>query len=698
MPAKKSHSSEHTPTFYLRGVGKQIAKHLARLEIYSPQDLLFHLPSRYQDRTHIEPIRELASGNEAVIEGVIHTVAVPQRGRTKMLCELRDGTGKINLRFFHVLAFQAGVLKPGVRLRCYSEVRLGPKGLEMVHPEFQVIAEDKPIPVDQHLTPVYPATDGLSQYMLRKLTTNALSWMESENTFQELLPAQLLHSLAFPTLKQALQFVHRPPRSVGIPLLVDNKTIQQQRLVFEELLAHRISLLQIKAAFKAKKGAPLIKQTKLLSLFRTALPFQLTQAQQRVSDEISSDLACSHPMLRLVQGDVGSGKTVIAALAMLQAVENGYQAAMMAPTELLAEQHYRVFKHWLEPLGVNVVFLAGNVKARARTSILKTIENGNAQIVLGTHALFQQGVNFSELALVVIDEQHRFGVNQRALFREKGMHADYFPHQLIMTATPIPRTLAMSFYADLDCSIIDELPPGRTPIMTSVIASSRRDEVVARIREACQQGRQAYWVCPLIDESEVISCQAATKSAEELQALLPELKIGLIHGRMNSELKEAAMRAFQQAETHLLVATTVIEVGVDVPNASVMIIENAERLGLSQLHQLRGRVGRGAVASHCVLLYQHPLSELAKERLMVMRNTTDGFKIAQRDLELRGPGEVLGTRQTGALLFRVADLIRDSHILPQVHQAAECIMRDHQDNIKPLMMRWLGDKSEYGKV
>lgn len=696
MSAKIPNSLDHTSTSRLHGVGKQIEKHLARLEIYSIQDLLFHLPSRYQNRTHIESIRQLVPGKEAVIEGVIQTVAAPPRGRTKLLCELRDETGKISLRFFHV--YQSSLFKPGVRLRCFSEVRLGPKGLEMVHPEFQVITKDKPLPLEQHLTPIYPATEGLSQYTLRKLTKNALSWMESENFFHELLPEQVLNSLAFPTLKEALQFVHRPPCSVDMSQLTNNKTIYQQRLVFEELLAHRISLLQIKTDFKSQCSVALTKQSDFLPTFRASLSFQLTQAQQRVTQEISQDLACAHPMLRLVQGDVGSGKTVIAALAMLQAVENGYQAAMMAPTELLAEQHYRTFKRWFEPLGVKVVFLASHVKKSARTIILKSIKNGEAQIVLGTHALFQEDVIFSALALVVIDEQHRFGVNQRALFREKGMKAEYFPHQLIMTATPIPRTLAMSFYADLDCSIIDELPPGRTPIMTSVMASAKRDEVIARIREACQHGRQVYWVCPLIDESEAISCQAATQLAEELQILLPELKIGLIHGRMNSELKEITMRAFQQAETHLLVATTVIEVGVDVANASVMIIENAERLGLSQLHQLRGRVGRGAVASHCVLLYQHPLSELAKERLAVMRETTDGFKIAQRDLELRGPGEVLGTRQTGALLLRVADLIRDSHVLPQVHQAAECIMRDHQNIIQELMKRWLGEKNEYGKV
>jgi ATP-dependent DNA helicase RecG len=602
------------------------------------------------------------------------------------------------LRFFHVLPFQVNVLRMGTRLRCYSEVRLGAKGLEMFHPEFQLIALGKQIPVDQHFTPIYPATEGLSQYTLRKLTLNALTQMENEYSLRELLPISLLQTLALPAFKDALQFVHRPPRETAMSHLQENKTIQQKRLVFEELLAHRISLLHVKQAFQARVGIALNKSETLSTQFRQSLPFQLTTAQKRVSEEIQKDLMHQYPMLRLVQGDVGSGKTVIAALAMLQAVENGYQTAMMAPTALLAEQHYRVFKGWLEPLGVRVVFLSGSVKARERKSTLTMIKQGEADIILGTHALFQEEVVFSKLALVIVDEQHRFGVHQRALFREKGVQADYYPHQLVMTATPIPRTLAMSFYADLDCSTIDELPPGRTPIVTSVAANSRREEVMKRIREVCQQGRQAYWVCPLIDESEVIACQAATKTAEELEKYLSELKVGLIHGRMSAEDKEAAMHAFQKGNTHLLVATTVIEVGVDVPNASVIVIENAERLGLSQLHQLRGRVGRGAVASHCVLLYQHPLSDLARERLTVMRETSNGFNIAQRDLELRGPGEVLGTRQTGELTFHVADLIRDSDMLPSVQQAAEIIMREHQDAIEPLVKRWLGQGEEYGKV
>ncbi len=684
--------------FGLRGVGPQVAKHLARLNIFSVQDLLFHLPMRYQDRTKIYHIRQLMVGENAVVEGEIAAISKPLHGKTKLLITLQDNTGLMHLRFFHALSFQKNLLKIGAKLRLFGEVRLGVKGLEMVHPEFKMMRDHAYIETEKHYTPIYPATEGLSQYMLRKLTDNALLWLEKNNVMQELLPDILLSSQSFPTLKEALKFVHRPSLNVTIEHLQANKTLPQKRLVLEELVAHRISLLRLKKQFQSAIAVPLPKRETYISKFLAQLSFQLTQAQTRVAQEISHDLSQQHPMLRLIQGDVGSGKTVIAALAMLQALENGYQAAMMAPTELLAEQHARVFKNWFEPLNINVVFLSGNVKGKARVDVIKQIQSGEAQIILGTHALFQEQVEFAKLALVIIDEQHRFGVEQRALFREKARQSDCHPHQLVMTATPIPRTLAMSLYANLDCSIIDELPPGRTPIVTSVVANSRRDEVVQRIHEACLQGKQAYWVCPLIEESEVLDCQSAIKTCEYLQTILPDLSIELIHGRMNSLEKETVMRAFQQGNIHLLVATTVIEVGVDVSNASVMIIENAERLGLSQLHQLRGRVGRGSVASHCILLYQHPLSQLAKERLAVMRDTTDGFKISQRDLELRGPGEVLGTRQTGDLSFRVADLMRDSELFSHVQQTADHILNEHQHLIEPLIERWLKHAKEYGKV
>lgn len=694
----KTKSDEVSPSFRLRGVGPQIAKHLARLDIHSVEDLLLHLPSRYQDRTKVQLIARLKVDDDAVIEGEILNVARPQRGKTKLLCELRDESGRITLRFYHAMNYQVDAFKVGNRLRCYGVIRQGMKGLEMTHPEFQQISAEKPLPIEPYLTAFYPATEGLSQYMLRKLTTNALVLLESNRVFAELLPHELTQKLMYPSLKDAIKFVHRPPSHVSIADLMENKTIAQQRMIFEELIAHRISLLQLKKAFQSQNGISLpLKQT-LTQRFLQQLPFALTGAQQRVVQEISHDLMRPYPMLRLVQGDVGSGKTVVAALAMLQALENQQQAAMMAPTELLAEQHYRNFQRWMEPLNLNVVYLSGHIKGRERVRILEKIESGEAQIILGTHALFQEAVSFSKLALVVIDEQHRFGVEQRAQFREKGRQQNTFPHQLVMTATPIPRTLAMSFYADLDVSVIDELPPNRTPITTSVIANSRRDEVIARIRDACEQGRQVYWVCPLIEESELLNCQAATHTAELLQKCLPKQKVDLVHGRMKSSEKDAAMQAFQSGATQVLVATTVIEVGVDVPNASVMVIENAERLGLSQLHQLRGRVGRGSVASYCILLYQNPVSRMGKERLAVMRESTDGFRIAQRDLELRGPGEVLGTRQTGELAFAVADLMRDSSMLPSVQEGAEFIMQQCSELIEPLISRWLGRGYEYGKV
>ena len=685
-------------SFRLRGVGPQIASHLSRLNIHSVHDLLLHLPTRYQDRTNIQPMNKLRVGQEVVVEGVVRRVARPPRGKTKVLIELCDDSGYLLLRFFHVLSFQKEAMQQGTRLRCYGDVRFGPKGFEMTHPEFKVIDDAHAHMIDAYLTPVYPATDGLSQYMLRKLTGNALSVMRDEETFKELLPEDVMKSLALPSLQASIAFVHRPPSEISIPLLMNNGTPQQQRLVFEELLAHRLSLLRIKESFQSHRAVALPSSAEWREKFISTLPFQLTRAQQRVADEISVDLEKAKPMLRLVQGDVGSGKTVVAALAMLQVMASGCQTVMMVPTELLAEQHYRNFKSWLEPLGLQVVCLTGGLKGKARAEALEIVKSGAAHIVLGTHALFQEVVEFSKLALVIIDEQHRFGVHQRAMLRDKGAQDTAHPHQLIMTATPIPRTLSMSFYADLDMSVIDELPPGRTPVTTTVMLNSRRDEVITRVKDACEQGRQVYWVCPLIEESEVLDCQDVTTAVQKLQTNLPALKVALIHGRMKADEKEKIMRSFKEGGIHLLVATTVIEVGVDVANASVMVIENAERLGLSQLHQLRGRVGRGSAASHCVLLYQQPLSKLAKERLTVMRETTDGFKIAQRDLELRGPGEVLGTKQTGDLSFHVADLLRDSALLPKVQQVSDLIVTRHQDHIEPLIRRWLANKVDYAKV
>ncbi len=686
------------PCEYLTGVGKRIAERLAHLGIYHVQDLLFHLPLRYQDRTRVYPITNLIPGEHVVIEGEIEAVTTPKIGRTRLLCRIKDSTGRVMLRFFYVNAMQRNTLKTGVRVRCFGEVRWGAKGLEMIHPEYRIISAEMTIPVEENLTPIYPTTEGVGQFMLRKLTQQALHMLAHGGVLQDILPLAVLQKLTFPTLKEALHFVHRPPTDAPVALLLEGKHIAQKRLVFEELLAHRLSLLHLKKSFQMQCAVPLKKLNGLTKKFLEKLSFQLTRAQNKVIEEIMRDLCEAHPMLRLVQGDVGSGKTVVAALAILQAIENNYQAAVLAPTELLAEQHYRTFQTWLEPLNIKVILLSGQLKASARRAALTAIENGEAQVILGTHAIFQKEVTFLKLALVVVDEQHRFGVQQRALLREKGMYENNYPHQLIMTATPIPRTLAMSVYADLDYSVIDELPPGRTPVSTLVIANTRRDEVLTRIREACSSGRQAYWVCTLIEESEILQCQAAEATAKELNNILPELKVGLIHGRMKSQEKEQVMTEFKNKKIHLLVATTVIEVGVDVPNASLMVIENAERLGLAQLHQLRGRVGRGAVASHCVLMYQSPLSKLAKERLAVMRNTTDGFKIAQRDLELRGPGEVLGTRQTGEMSLRIADLVRDSDLLPIVQQAATILQQEYPDLVNPLIKRWLANKEQYGHV
>lgn len=686
------------PCQHLAGVGSRVAERLARLDIYFIQDLLFHLPTRYQDRTRVYAMRDVRPGDHVVIEGVIDQVMTPKVGRTRLFIRLSDETGHCHARFFYVNTAQRQTLESGVRVRCFGEMRLGTKGLEMIHPEYRVLTAEMPVTIEENLTPIYPATDGVSQTLLRKLTQQALNLLAGGGLLQDILPASILKSRAFPDIKTALQFVHRPPADAPVELLLAGKHISQKRLVFEELLAHRLSLLHLKKSFQVHRAVALSRQSDLIKQFIQDLPFQLTAAQLRVADDIFHDLSLDHPMLRLVQGDVGSGKTVVAALGILQTVQCGYQVALLAPTELLAEQHFQTFQRWLTPLNIKVVMLSGQMKVAERRLALTGIADNTIQVVIGTHALFQKEVIFSKLAFIIVDEQHRFGVQQRALLREKGQQDGCYPHQLIMTATPIPRTLAMSVYADLDYSVIDELPPGRTPVMTTVMTNSRRDEILIRIREACASGRQAYWVCTLIEESDVLQCQAAEETAALLQSIFPELKMGLLHGRMKSFDKENIMKQFKQGDIKLLVATTVIEVGVDVPNASLMVIENAERLGLAQLHQLRGRVGRGLVASHCLLMYQAPLSHLAKERLAVMRETTDGFKIAERDLLLRGPGEVLGTRQTGEVAFRIADLIRDDDLLPAVQEAASFLQQNHPDLIELIIKRWVGGRERFGHV
>ena len=686
------------PVSQLRGVGPGVAARLAQLQIHNLADLLFHLPLRYQDRTRLHPIGSLRPGSEVVIEGEVRLSEIKFGRRRMLLVNLADGSGSLLLRFFHFSANQKAQLAPGTRLRCFGEVRRGPHSLEMVHPEFRPIDDRQAAPVDAHLTPVYPATEGLQQLSLRRLLEQVLTQLETGQIgLEEYLPPRLLPPGMMP-LREAVLLLHRPPPDIALDALAEGEHPAQQRLAFEELLAHQLSLRQLRLAMQRHPAPPLQGKAELQQKLLAALPFQLTGAQQRVHTQIGTDLRQPHPMQRLVQGDVGSGKTVIAALAALQAVEAGFQAAIMAPTELLAEQHFRNFSQWLTPLGIPLVWLSGRLGAKARREALAAIGSGTARLAVGTHALFQDEVEFERLGLVIVDEQHRFGVHQRLALREKGVVDGLHPHQLIMTATPIPRTLAMTAYADLDLSVIDELPPGRTPVETVAISDARRDEVIARVASACEQGRQAYWVCTLIEESEALQCQAAEVTLTQLQQLLPQLRIGLVHGRMKGAEKEAAMAAFKAGELQLLVATTVIEVGVDVPNASLMIIENAERLGLAQLHQLRGRVGRGSAKSSCVLMYQAPLGKLASQRIAVLRETNDGFEIARQDLAIRGPGEVLGTRQTGILQLRIADLQRHQALLPRVNQIAQQLLQDHPQLAKPLITRWLGSKTRYGSV
>jgi ATP-dependent DNA helicase RecG len=698
-PAKSQPApvAELRPVTALRGVGEALAQKLQKLGVSTIQDLLFLLPLRYEDRTQVIPIGALRIGDRSVVEGEVQLAEVAFRGRRQLLCRIADGSGSLTLRFFYFSSGQQQALTRGVRIRCYGEIRRSPGGLEIVHPEYRRVASDGAEGVEAALTPIYPLTEGVQQGRLRQLTSMALREVANE-TIRDWLPASTLRELNLPSLREALEYVHRPPPDASLELLSTYRHPSQRRLAFEEMLAHHLSLRLLRREVQRDPGWPFQPQRNLTEGFLNSLPFSPTGAQRRVWAEIERDLEKSSPMLRLVQGDVGSGKTLVAALAAVRAVEAGFQAAVMAPTELLAEQHGRNFVAWLSPLNLEVALLTGKRSGAVRSRALTDVASGSAQIVIGTHALFQEQVQFQRLGLVIVDEQHRFGVHQRLLLREKGASAGRFPHQLIMTATPIPRTLAMTAYADLDVSIIDELPPGRTPVKTVVLTESRRDEVVMRIRDACRQKRQAYWVCPLVEESEELDAQAAEETARALAEALPELRVGLVHGRMNPREKDAVMSEFKAGNIDLLVATTVIEVGVDVPNASLMVIENSERMGLAQLHQLRGRVGRGSAESNCVLLYRPPLTEVARERLGVMRSTNDGFEISRRDLELRGPGELLGTKQTGLMQMRVADLMRDADLLPRVQQVAELMLAENEANIAPLLRRWTGQGEQFGKV
>ncbi|MFK3619221.1 ATP-dependent DNA helicase RecG [Pasteurella multocida] len=684
------------PLTTLSGVGAAISDKLGRIGIHNLQDLLFHLPIRYEDRTRITPIHDLRPDAYATIEGVVQTCEVQFGKRPILNVSLSDATSKIMLRFFNFNAGMKNSLQPGARVKAFGEVKRGRFMAEIHHPEYQIIRDNAPLILEETLTPIYSTTEGLKQNSLRKLTDQALAVLENIQ-IAEILPNEFNpHPFS---LKEAIRFLHRPPPDVSLEALEKGTHPAQQRLIFEELLAHNLAMQKVRIGTQQFSAYPLSYQTDLKQRFLAQLPFTPTDAQVRVTQEIEQDLTHPFPMMRLVQGDVGSGKTLVAALAALLAIDNGKQVALMAPTEILAEQHATNFRRWLAPLGIEVGWLAGKVKGKARQTELENIRTGQVQMVVGTHALFQEEVAFADLALVIVDEQHRFGVHQRLMLREKGKQANSYPHQLIMTATPIPRTLAMTVYADLDTSIIDELPPGRTPITTVAISEERRAEVIARVNHACvNEKRQAYWVCTLIDESEVLEAQAAEAIAEDLRKILPHLRIGLVHGRMKSAEKQDIMQAFKQAEIDLLVATTVIEVGVDVPNASLMIIENAERLGLSQLHQLRGRVGRGTTASFCVLMYKPPLGKISQKRLQVLRDTQDGFVISEKDLEIRGPGEVLGTKQTGVAEFKVANLMRDRKMIPTVQYYARRLMVEQPEVATKLIQRWINQREIYTHV
>ncbi len=684
------------PLTALSGVGAAISEKLSRIGIHNLQDLLFHLPNRYEDRTRITPIADLRLEQYATIEGFVQTCDVQFGRRPILTVTLSDGTSKIMLRFFNFNAGMRNGFQIGARVKAFGEVKRGRFMAEIHHPEYQIIRDNAPLILEENLTPIYSTTEGLKQTSLRKLTDQALALLDKIQ-IAEILPDEFNpHPFS---LKEAIRFLHRPPPDISLEMLEQGKHPAQQRLIFEELLAHNLAMQKVRLGTQQFSALPLYVQSDLKQRFLAQLPFHPTNAQIRVVADIEKDLTNPYPMMRLVQGDVGSGKTLVAALAALTAIGNAKQVALMAPTEILAEQHAENFRRWFAPLGIQVGWLAGKVKGKARQSELEKIKNGTLQMVVGTHALFQEEVEFADLALVIIDEQHRFGVHQRLLLREKGEKAGFYPHQLIMTATPIPRTLAMTVYADLDTSIIDELPPGRTPISTVVVSEERRAQIVARVHHACtQEKRQAYWVCTLIDESEVLEAQAAEATAEDLRKALPQLRIGLVHGRMKPVEKQQIMAAFKAAELDLLVATTVIEVGVDVPNASLMIIENAERLGLSQLHQLRGRVGRGSTASYCVLMYKPPLGKISQKRLQVLRDSQDGFVISEKDLEIRGPGEVLGTKQTGMAEFKVANLMRDRKMIPMVqHYARELIVK-YPNVADSLIKRWLNQREIYSNA
>jgi len=694
---KEQSCLDDLPITILKGVGAKVAEKLQRLGISTVADMLFHLPFRYEDRSKVIDIGSLQTGQSCLFEGQVELTEVVFRGRRSMLVRVSDGTGFVTLRFFHFSNSQKQAMKRGQWLRCFGDVKAYGKtgAADIIHPEYQLITEQQRGEIDEGLLAVYPVTEGLHQTSFRKLIKQAFLLLSQGAYVRECLPKTVLQRNGFQDLVGSLNELHYP---AIMPPADASGMPAYKRLIFEELLANHLSLSELKKGVQEKSARRFQSENVDQKAFLKQLGFSLTAAQQRVINEIMKDLNLPRPMQRLLQGDVGSGKTVVAACAALAATEAGYQVALMAPTELLAEQHFKNFRQWMAPLNIQVDCLVGRHKGKVYEAITADIREGRSQIVIGTQALFQEKVSFAQLGLVIIDEQHRFGVQQRQALRDKGSADGFCPHQLVMTATPIPRTLAMLGYADLDLSVIDELPPGRTPVTTSVVEISKRPLIIERIRQGVADGRQAYWVCTLIEESEVLQCQAAEVAAELLVESLPELTVALVHGRMKADEKEAVMQRFKQREIDILVATTVIEVGVDVPNASLMIIENAERLGLAQLHQLRGRVGRGERASHCVLMYKAPLSNNAGERLSIMRETTDGFKIAEKDMQLRGPGELLGKRQAGFMRFKIADMQRDAALLDDVVTCAEAILQQQPALVKPLVHRWLSNSVEYAHV
>ena len=678
-----------TPLSAISAFSKPLISNLSKLGIQSVQGLLLHLPLRYIDETHITAVRDLRVGESVQVEGEIVHAEVSYKPRKALMARLEDASGQLTLRFLHFYPSQIAALKVGKKLRVYGEVRSGFFGYEMVHPSCKAVGETSV--VAQTLTPVYPSVAGLSQASLRKAIGLALK----QQAWAETLPTSLYQALNLPSFADSLQALHNPAADADVAALSDKITPHSRRLALDELLAQQLSMRKHYARRRSVDAPRFMPSKKWVSALLKSLPFSLTSAQQKVALEIERDLTQAHPMQRLLQGDVGSGKTIVACMAALQAIENGWQVALMAPTEILAEQHYQKMLGWLKPLGIQTAWLTGSQSKKDRELAMQAIANGSAQLAVGTHALFQEAVQFKQLGLAIIDEQHRFGVQQRLALRQKGQPE---PHQLMMTATPIPRTLSMSYYADLDVSVIDELPPGRTPIVTKLVSEARRDEILQRVRESCAQGHQAYWVCPLIEESEALQLVTANDTFALMQSIFPELAIGLVHGRLKSAEKQAVMTEFSAGRIQLLVATTVVEVGVDVPNANLMVIEHAERMGLSQLHQLRGRVGRGAAKSTCILLYQNKLSEMASARLKVIYESNDGFAIAQADLNLRGPGEFLGLRQSGVPMLKIADLNRDADLLEYAKSQAEALLNDYSSAVEQHLDRWLGHADELVKV